>query len=100
MKDVVQQRSKYLFLLPVYNERKVLEKSVTLLATFLNSSSEFSDSSKVLILDNASTDGTGKIGKEMARRYQNVVEYVYIEEKGRGNALRFATSEYKSLYYL
>ena len=70
--------------LPVYNEAHVLEKSVTALVEALEE--RFCYPLKIIIVDNASTDGTDQVGKELAARFENV-EFRRLETKGRGYAL-------------
>lgn len=79
-----------LLILPVYNEKKILRKSVeTLLSHFKN---QFPYELNIVIADNASSDGTDMIGKELADHY-DTVSYKRIEIKGRGNALYDAWDE-------
>ena len=68
---------------PVYNEEAGLAASVeTLLAADSGRTTEVT----VIIADNASTDSTPEIGARLAATHPNV-EYVRLEEKGRGRAL-------------
>ncbi len=72
--------------IPVYNEEKDLPRNIPILHAFL-SSPLFPYSWRIIIADNASTDATPEVGKELARSFSHV-EYMRIEEKGRGIALR------------
>jgi glycosyltransferase involved in cell wall biosynthesis len=76
--------------LPVYNEQSVLAESILRLHDFL--SNDFPFTWRVVIVDNASTDDTADIGRELASRLSSV-SYRRLEEKGRGRALRTAWSE-------
>lgn len=71
--------------LPVYNEEKILRKSVTILAEFLKNS--FSHNWKIIIADNASIDRTLEIGQDLTREIDGV-EIVHLDLKGRGRAVR------------
>jgi glycosyltransferase involved in cell wall biosynthesis len=73
--------------IPVYNEEKVLSKSVEKLIKFLKV--ELGNPWRILIADNASTDGTRVVGERLCREHPEV-RYFYLREKGRGRALRAA----------
>lgn len=72
---------------PVYNEEEALAASVSRLVQYLASSMHVTW--QVTIADNASTDGTGRIGAELAAEHDGV-RYLRLEEKGRGRALKHA----------
>lgn len=73
--------------IPVYNEERVLERSVETLRSFLAQHLPYRW--RVLVADNASTDGTLALAQELARRYEDV-DYLHLPQKGRGRALRQA----------
>src|ERR1700736_6504250 len=75
---------------PVYNERRTLEGSIRRLHGFLSSSFPFSW--RILIADNASTDGTLAISRRLTYELAGV-EVLHLPEKGRGRALRSAWSD-------
>ena len=72
---------------PVYNEEKVLRTSITRLHQFL--SVDFPFTWRITIADNASTDQTRAIARELAAELANV-RVVELDRKGRGLALRTA----------
>ena len=72
---------------PVYNEQHSLPKSIPALRDFLDSAA-FPYTSRIVIADNASTDETPAVGRELAENSAGSVEYVRIERKGRGFALK------------
>jgi glycosyltransferase involved in cell wall biosynthesis len=76
---------KVLLVLPVYNEEKVLERSVKRLTAYM--SRNIDADWNIIIADNASKDSTAKIAKLIAA-HNKKVKYSFIPEKGRGNALR------------
>lgn len=77
--------------IPVYNEAEDLEKSVHTLAAYLRDHmSEFDW--HIIILDNASTDDTLAIAKDLARLYSRV-EVTHLDQKGRGLAVKYAWSQ-------
>ncbi len=73
--------------LPVYNESSGLANSVERLRDYLGANFPFTW--LVTIADNASTDGTAAIARELSRRYPDV-EFLHLDRKGRGRALRAA----------
>jgi glycosyltransferase involved in cell wall biosynthesis len=72
-------------IIPVYNEERDLPQSIKKLTEFLEDN--LANPWRVIIADNASTDGTRAISQELCQRYRQV-EYRYLPEKGRGRALR------------
>jgi len=77
--------------IPVYNEEGDLERSVTTLREFLLQNVDYDW--RIVVADNASTDRTLDIAKELAERHPGQVTYVHLEQKGRGRALRRAWTE-------
>jgi putative flippase GtrA len=75
--------------IPVYNEQLGLAGSVRRLHRFL--SFEFPFSWRIVIADNASTDGTPAIAEALADELPGVT-MLRLEAKGRGRALRAAWS--------
>jgi glycosyltransferase involved in cell wall biosynthesis len=76
--------------IPVYNEEAVLAWSVDTLREYLAANASFSW--RIVIADNGSVDGTLAVAKDLAELYPDV-EYVGLEQKGRGRALRKAWLE-------
>jgi glycosyltransferase involved in cell wall biosynthesis len=72
---------------PVFNEERTLVRSVELLLHFLQS--EFPFHFRIVIADNASTDGTGRLAAAFAARHDEVGS-LHLDRKGRGLALRSA----------
>lgn len=79
--------------IPVYNEEHVIEKSVNTLREFL--SANLRHEWMIVVANNASTDGTLELAKELAERYPDV-GHVHLDLKGRGRALRKAWLESKA----
>ncbi len=73
--------------LPVYNESSGLANSVERLRAYL--AADFPFTWLITIVDNASTDGTAAIARELSRRFSDV-EFLHLDQKGRGRALRAA----------
>ncbi|MGA4508970.1 glycosyltransferase [Propionibacteriaceae bacterium G1746] len=71
--------------IPVCNEQRDLEASVTRLVDFL--AREFPYSHQITIADNASTDDTPVIADRLSRQLPGV-RWVRLEQKGRGRALK------------
>ncbi|MFQ5640412.1 MAG: dolichyl-phosphate beta-glucosyltransferase [bacterium] len=71
--------------IPVYNEEKVLAKSVAALSDFLNKRCCYDW--RIVIADNASIDSTLDVAMALVEQYPRVA-YKRIPYKGRGRALR------------
>jgi glycosyltransferase involved in cell wall biosynthesis len=74
---------------PVYNEERVLPRSIDRLHRFL--SRDFPFTWRIAIADNASTDGTLAVARRLAHELPGV-SVLHLPEKGRGRALRAAWS--------
>ncbi|MCH8920589.1 MAG: glycosyltransferase, partial [Chloroflexi bacterium] len=73
--------------IPVYNEERALPEAIPRLCAFL-SEPAFPYSWRIVIADNASVDDTPNVGRKLADEHGDDVEYVRIEKKGRGRALK------------
>ena len=84
---------------PVYNEEADLEASVTRLHAYLSHQLPFSF--RITVADNASTDRTWAVARDLAGRLHGV-QAVHLEAKGRGRALRqvWAASDAAVLAYM
>src|SRR3954454_1788160 len=84
---------------PVHNEHAILERTVRRLHRFLSDGFPFSW--RIVIADNASTDGTSDVARLLAASLPGVVA-LRLEEKGRGRALRAAwtASEARVVCYM
>jgi glycosyltransferase involved in cell wall biosynthesis len=74
--------------IPVLNEVKALEKSVTTVREFL--ARTFPYRWRITIADNGSTDGTREVGERLEKQFPGEVFFFAIPERGRGRALRLA----------
>jgi glycosyltransferase involved in cell wall biosynthesis len=73
--------------IPVYNEEKALPRSIPELRAFL-AGPDFPYEWRIVIADNASIDDTPAVGRSLSQQTPSEVEYVRIERKGRGFALK------------
>ena len=73
--------------IPVFNEEDALPVSIPILCTFLRD--HLPNPWRVTIADNASVDGTRAVSESLCRALP-AVNYLYLPEKGRGQALRAA----------
>lgn len=73
--------------LPVYNEEKILPHSVQTLREFLLKN--FPYRWQLVIVDNASTDSTASVARDLADKHLDV-RFIHLDVKGRGLALRHA----------
>ena len=76
---------------PVYNEEQILAASVGRLRDFLSDTDTFPFAWRIVIADNASTDGTAAIAERLADE-DDRVSHLRLEQKGRGRALLAAWS--------
>jgi glycosyltransferase involved in cell wall biosynthesis len=83
---------KIVIALPVYNEESVLAKSVGMVVTTLRGL-ELLGETLIVIADNASTDNTGTIGKQLAHDISQV-QYLWVPQQGKGGAIRAAWNAY------
>ena len=72
---------------PVYNEERALPQTIPVLRAFLAGPS-FPYDWRIVIADNASVDATPNVAQRIASESGGQVEYVRIEAKGRGRALK------------
>jgi len=83
--------------IPVYNEAHVLESTVD---RIFKTSLQWTDISwRILIVDNASIDGTDEVGRRLAEKHEQV-DFHRLDIKGRGHALRWAWNETESPFSL
>ncbi|MBW2968408.1 glycosyltransferase [Candidatus Woesearchaeota archaeon] len=80
--------------IPCLNEQAVLRKSVETLRRFLSARMTDYDW-KIVIVDNGSTDKTHAICKKLKKEYADV-DFIRLEQRGRGRALRRAWTESKA----
>ena len=78
---------------PVYNEEKILEKSISTLTDFLKKN--FKHDWQIIIADNASIDKTLEIANNLSKKYKKV-KVLHLDQKGRGRALRAAWTQSKA----
>lgn len=95
----MKRRSSVTFVIPVYNEQIDLPICISKLLAFLTKNLSKYDWN-ILIADNASTDRTASIGKELSKKAK--VNYLKLEEKGRGRALKksWTTANSDVLFYM
>jgi glycosyltransferase involved in cell wall biosynthesis len=74
--------------IPVYNEERDLEPSVTKLREFLAENCQYRW--RILIADNASRDTTLAIAQDLSARFPDQVAHIHLDAKGRGRALKAA----------
>jgi glycosyltransferase involved in cell wall biosynthesis len=80
--------------IPVLNEEGDLPTNVVKLHGFLDQHLVDYDW-QIIIADNGSTDSTLDLARELSSEYRRV-EYIYMDQRGRGRALRRAWTESKS----
>lgn len=74
--------------IPVYNEETALPDSIRILNKFFHDN--FADLEwRILVADNGSTDSTLNVAEGLSQEYSGV-DFIHLEQKGRGRALRSA----------
>jgi glycosyltransferase involved in cell wall biosynthesis len=76
--------------IPVFNEEAQLALSVKTLRAFLQNHCPYKW--RIVVADNASMDRTPQICQELRACYNGDVDFIRLEQKGRGRALRAAWS--------
>lgn len=84
-------KKKVKLVLPVYNEEKELKTNTLRVREFLLKNLPKMDF-EIQIADNASTDKTPEIARQLATQYKEI-SFFRLEEKGRGRAVKKAWSE-------
>ncbi|MFC1625699.1 glycosyltransferase [Patescibacteria group bacterium] len=79
---------------PVYNEEVDLPKNIPILFSFMQKNMSDYDW-EIVIVDNASTDKTSTIAKGLAKT--DKINYLRLDKKGRGRALKAAWTSSKSV---
>ena len=80
--------------IPVFNEQVALRPSVETLRGFLMEHCPYTW--RIVIADNASTDRTPEICAGLKQCYPGQVDFIRLEQKGRGRALRAAWTQSKA----
>lgn len=85
------------FVIPVYNEEKILEANILKLLDFFkkNYPNEF----QIIISDNASSDKTPEIAKNLAEKFPEI-KYLRLEQKGKGLAIAEGWKKFPADIYL
>jgi glycosyltransferase involved in cell wall biosynthesis len=73
--------------IPVYNEEGILDSSVRRLRSYLDC--EFPFPASIVIVDNASIDGTWRVAEQLSADLTGVTA-IHLDQKGRGRAIRTA----------
>lgn len=73
--------------IPVYNEEASLEKNIEKLLSHIEKKDLKRYETRLIIVNNASTDATNEIAKTLAHRHKNI-EVINLPHKGRGRAIR------------
>ena len=80
-------------LVPVYNSAPYLEKCLTSILT------QTYKNIRVVIVDDASTDGSGEIIKKLQDKFSNIEYYVRVGDKGISKARNFLLEKIISKYF-
>jgi len=81
------------FVIPIYNEEKVLENSICKLRKYLVDNVK--NNWLIVIVDNGSSDKSLEIAKNLSKKH-NKIDCIHIDRKGRGYALKYALENSKA----
>ncbi|MDI6820595.1 MAG: glycosyltransferase [Patescibacteria group bacterium] len=91
----------YVFIVPVFNEAFIIDRSLKLLLSFLETEWIHKNSDwKIIVADNASADDSRQILEKLKKENESHVDYLFVPIKGRGNALKEVIKTFDSQYYL
>jgi len=80
---------KIIIAIPAHNEEQLLQNSITRLTEFCTSHLSSGIDWQIIIADNASTDATAQIGRQLDSQLPRV-KYLSLSQKGKGYAIRSA----------
>lgn len=87
--------------IPLYNEELVLSENVIKILDFLTSSGlDNAFEWQIILADNASTDKTAVIAQSLAGQFPKKIQYLYLSQKGRGQALKKAWQNFPADFYI
>ena len=75
-------------IIPVFNEERDLPVSIRKLRGFLREHCPYKW--RIVVANNASTDNTLEIAKALKAEFPGQVDFIHLEQKGRGRALKKA----------
>ena len=81
------------FIIPIYNEERILEKNICKLKQYLINNEK--NNWRIVIAENGSSDKSLEIAKKISKENNNIT-YTHVEKKGRGYALRDAFENNKA----
>jgi glycosyltransferase involved in cell wall biosynthesis len=94
-------RLDYIFIIPIFNEALILEKSIELLFNFLANHWENTNSNwKIIIADNGSRDNTKEIAKKIIAAHPQKIEYFFVAQPGRGQILKKLVQNIDTNFYM
>ncbi len=85
-----------LIVIPTYNEEKIIKKNLLQLFSFLRENLA-NNGYKIVVADNSSTDQTAERVKDLASK-NNKLEYFFLDQKGKGLAIRKIWQKYAEDY--
>ncbi|MEK7189907.1 MAG: glycosyltransferase [Patescibacteria group bacterium] len=100
--------------IPLYNEQTVLAENVAKILNFIhNLPAELDEIAsvaslsrndqyewRIILADNDSTDNTPMIAKSLEKKYHKKVDYLRLDKKGKGLAIKTAWQKFPADYYI
>ncbi|MEA3398716.1 MAG: glycosyltransferase [Patescibacteria group bacterium] len=84
--------------MPAYNEELILKKNILKLLAFCRKDLDLDLNWQIVIADNQSMDRTKEIGQKLAMDNQKI-DYLHLNQKGKGAAIRTGWTEYSADIY-
>lgn len=99
---------------PVYNEEAILNKNVEKILDFINNPpAELGGMAsapagprndqyewRIILVDNGSTDNTPLIAQSLEKKYPQKINYLRLNQKGKGLAIKTAWQKFPADYYI
>ncbi|MBI5022716.1 MAG: glycosyltransferase [Candidatus Magasanikbacteria bacterium] len=87
--------------IPIYNEELVLAENVQKILNFITQGIELqSHQWQIILADNKSTDKTTKIAQSLEKKHPKKINYLRIDKKGKGRAIRAGWQKFPADYYI
>lgn len=86
---------------PLYNEQTVLIENVAKILNFLNDNEIGQNYQwQIILADNCSTDNTSQIAQSLEKKYPKKINYLRLDNKGKGLAIKTAWQKFPADYYI
>jgi glycosyltransferase involved in cell wall biosynthesis len=98
MNKKISINDKVLIIIPTHNDERIISNTVSCVESWIKNKFSELKNYKIAVIENGSFDNTKRICKELSKKYTNV-SFSYLNQKGRGHALRYAMTKYNADIY-